>query len=58
MADAHDAMTSRRSYRDVLPQATVAGEIRKGRAAQFDPLFADIMPDIIRADAGYEMRQK
>lgn len=57
VADAYDAMTSRRSYRDVLPQSAVAEEIRKGRGAQFDPAFAAIMLDMIRKDTGYTMRQ-
>ncbi len=43
VADAYDAMSSKRSYRDSLPQETVRGEIEKGRGTQFDPVFADIM---------------
>ena len=58
VADAYDAMSSRRSYRHSLSQATVAKEIRDGRGTQFDPLFADIMLDMIQADTGYDMRQK
>ena len=51
VADAYDAMTSRRSYRDVLPQDVVRGEIAKGRGTQFDPQFADIMLQIIDEDS-------
>jgi putative two-component system response regulator len=43
VADAYDAMTSRRSYRDVLPPGKVRAELEKGKGTQFDPAFADIM---------------
>ena len=58
VADAYDAMTSYRSYRDVLPQAVVAGEIEKGKGKQFDPIFADIMLGIISEDVVYGLREK
>ena len=54
VADAYDAMTSKRSYRDVLPQ-NVREEIVKGRGAQFDPYFADVMLKMIDEDVRYEM---
>ncbi len=57
VADAYDAMTSNRSYRDVLSQETVRGEIEKGRGTQFDPTFADIMLSMIDEDTGYQMRE-
>ena len=37
VADAYDAMSSRRSYRDVLPQDYIRAELVKGRGTQFDP---------------------
>ena len=43
VADAYDAMTSRRSYRSGLPQETVRSEIVRGRGQQFDPDFADLV---------------
>ena len=43
VADSYDAMTSRRSYRAALPQGVVRQEIEKGKGTQFDPVFADIM---------------
>lgn len=43
VADAYDAMTSRRSYRKVMPQDKVRSEIEKGIATQFDPRFAKAM---------------
>lgn len=58
VADAYDAMASRRSYRDVLPQQTVYEEIKKGKGTQFDPEFADIMLALIEEDTAYNMREK
>lgn len=58
VADAYDAMTSKRSYRDVLPQAAVREQIEKGVGTQFDPKVARIMLDMIDADTEYRMRQQ
>lgn len=58
VADAYDAMTSRRSYRDVLPQDVVRSEIAKGRGTQFDPQFADIMLQIIDEDKEYILHER
>ena len=58
VADAYDAMSSRRSYRDVLPQEKVRSEIEKGRGLQFDPVFADIMLEMIDGDTEYGMRER
>lgn len=58
VADTYDAMTSRRSYRDVLPQAVAREEIEKGMGTQFDPTFARIMLDMIDEDKDYAMRQR
>ena len=55
VADAYDAMASRRSYRDALPQDVVCREIMKGRGSQFDPVFADIMLQMIREDKDCRM---
>lgn len=57
VADAYDAMSSKRSYRDVLPQGIVREEIEKGRGIQFDPVFADIMLAMIDEDTEYKMRE-
>jgi HD-GYP domain-containing protein (c-di-GMP phosphodiesterase class II) len=43
VADAFDAMTSTRSYRDALPMTKVREEIVNGMGKQFDPEFAKIM---------------
>lgn len=53
VADAYDAMSSRRSYRDILDQKTVRQEIIKGKGTQFDPGFADIMLAMIEEDPDY-----
>lgn len=47
VADAYDAMTSRRSYREILPPEKVKEEITKGKGTQFDPVFADLMLQIM-----------
>ncbi|MCR5358004.1 MAG: response regulator [Lachnospiraceae bacterium] len=57
VADSYDAMTSRRSYRDPLPQNVVRGEIIKGSGTQFDPRFADIMLKMMDIDTDFEMRE-
>ncbi len=57
VADAYDAMTSNRSYRQIMPQEKVRSEILKGRGLQFDPEIADIMLRMIDEDVNYEMRQ-
>lgn len=48
VADAYDAMTSRRSYRDPQTMEYVLSEIEKGKGSQFDPQFAEIMIQIIK----------
>ncbi|MBO4904933.1 MAG: response regulator [Lachnospiraceae bacterium] len=58
VADAYDAMTSHRSYRDTLPQEKVRAEIERCRGTQFDPQFADIMINIIDEDKDYQLREK
>ncbi len=50
VADAYDAMTSYRSYRDPMPQEKVRSEIEKGKGTQFDPQFADIMLEMMNEE--------
>ncbi len=57
VADAYDAMTSKRSYRDILPQYQVRSEIENGIGTQFDPDYAKIMLDMIDADKDYKMKE-
>lgn len=47
VADAYDAMTSSRSYRDPISDEKVKEEFRKGTGTQFDPRFAEIMLKLI-----------
>ncbi len=58
IADAYDAMTSNRSYRDSLPQDKVRAEIENQKGSQFDPKVADKMLEIIDADVDYQLREK
>lgn len=58
VADAYDAMTSKRSYRDAIPQSKVREEIIKGAGSQFDPTFASIMQHVIDLDTEYELRER
>jgi len=58
VADAYDAMTSKRSYRDPIPQQTVREEIVKGTGTQFDPEYAKIMVHLIDLDMEYTMRER
>ena len=58
VADAYDAMTSRRSYRNVMTQEMVRSEIEKGMGTQFDPRFAKVMLRMIDEDGEYSMREK
>ncbi len=57
VADAYDAMTSSRSYRNPLPQNIVREEIQKGSGRQFDSEFASIMLQIIDEDKFYKKKQ-
>ena len=58
VADAYDAMTSKRRYRKSIPQVMVREEIVKGSGTQFDPKFAKIMQHLIDMDTEYKMREK
>ena len=58
VADSYDAMSSRRSYRDVLPQEKIRSEIENGKGTQFDPVFAGIMLDMMDEDPDYLMREE
>ena len=58
VADAYDAMSSRRSYRDVLSQETVRLEIEKGKGTQFDPVMTEIVLGMIDEDTDYQMRER
>ena len=57
VADAYDAMTSKRSYRDPIPQDKVREELVKGRGTQFDPKYSKIMLHLIDLDTEYRMQE-
>ena len=48
VADAFDAMTANRVYRQKLDFSHVLDEMEKGRGTQFDPVFVDILLKLIR----------
>ena len=58
VADAYDAMTSNRSYRDSLPQDVVRSEIEKHIGSQFDPQVAAKMLEIIDNDKDFKLREQ
>lgn len=57
VADAYDAMTSNRSYRNAIPQHIVREELVKGIGTQFDPEFAKAMLHMIDIDTEYRMQE-
>ena len=57
VADAYDAMTSNRSYRNAMTQQAVREQIEQGKGTQFDPEIADHMLALIDQDTEYVMRQ-
>ncbi len=57
VADAYDAMTSNRSYRNAIPQHIVREELVKGCGTQFDPEFAKVMIHLLDLDSEYKMRE-
>ena len=42
IADAYDAMSSKRVYRDVMSEEIIRAEMAKGRGTQFDPKYLDV----------------
>ncbi len=58
VADAYDAMSSNRSYRDAIPQQKIREEFIKYSGTQFDPEFAQLMQHLIDLDSEYQMKEK
>ncbi len=58
VADAYDAMTSKRSYREQIPQQQVREELVKGIGTQFDPEYAKVMLHLLDQDDEYMMKEK
>ena len=57
VADVYDAMTSKRSYRDVLPQSVVRSELARAKRTQLDPFIANIMLEMMDEDPDYNMKE-
>lgn len=57
VADAYDAMTSKRSYRGILSQEKVYAELERGKGTQFDPQIEEIMIGLIKEDSDYRMHE-
>ena len=57
VADVYDAMTSKRAYSNIRPQAEVRAEIERCRGTYFDPDIANIMLQMIDEDSDYKMRE-
>ena len=58
VADAYDAMSSMRSYRDAIPQQKIREEFIKHSGTQFDPEYAKLMQHLIDLDSEYQMKEK
>jgi len=52
VADAYDAMTTTRPYRDSLGHAEAIRRLRDGAATQFDPTIVDVFLDVVTAQEG------
>ena len=57
VADAYDAMTSSRSYREPMAQAAVREQIINGMGSQFDKDIADLMVELIDEDKRYILHE-
>ena len=49
LADAFDAMTSNRVYRNAMPMDDVIEELKNGKGTQFDPALVDILLELINS---------
>ncbi|MEE3466800.1 MAG: HD-GYP domain-containing protein [Eubacterium sp.] len=57
VADAYDAMSSQRSYRDAIPQQKIREEFIKNSGTQFDPKYAKLMQHLIDLDSEFQMKE-
>lgn len=57
VADAYDAMTSKRAYRGIMPQAVVREQLKKNAGTQFDKDIVGVMLNMIDEDKDYNMHQ-
>ena len=57
VADAYDAMSSRRSYHGIFAQQYIIDELVRCSGTQFDPEYAKIMLEIVREDKDYTLHE-
>ncbi len=57
VADAWDAMTSRRSYREALTEKEAKKELIENRAKQFDPKIVDLLITIIETNRPLKIKE-
>jgi putative nucleotidyltransferase with HDIG domain len=50
VADAFDAMSSRRPYRGVMEMGTVLAELSKGAGTQFDPVVVEVLKELLSSE--------
>jgi putative nucleotidyltransferase with HDIG domain len=55
VADAFDAMSSSRPYRDVMDMSRVLGELSAGAGVQFDPVVVETLKDLLPGKAMQEL---
>lgn len=55
VADAFDAMSSRRPYRGVMETSTVLAELSKGAGTQFDPVVVEALKELMNSDRMHDL---
>ena len=55
VADAFDAMSSRRPYRGVMETNTVLAELSRGAGTQFDPVVVEVLKDLLHTDRMHDL---
>ncbi|MCH8274199.1 MAG: HD domain-containing protein [Armatimonadetes bacterium] len=50
VADAFDAMSSRRPYRDVMTRTSIIGELSQHAGTQFDPVVVESLKELLASD--------
>ena len=58
VADAFDAMSSARPYRNVMDTQTVLAELSKGAGTQFDPVVVELLKELMATDRLRELYKK
>jgi putative two-component system response regulator len=51
VADAVDAMSASRVYRQALPESEIVHELERGRGSQWDPAIVDLILELIESGA-------